>query len=112
MKARLLTNTILQLLSPIFLIVFFVSIFQWIRHIGDSAVTIDELYNEFLRWIIYISISGVLALASTIMGIVTLAMDKDPKVKGLTIASGILGIFGGAFFAGAIVSLIALLKLK
>ncbi len=112
MKARLLTNTILQLLSPIFLVVFFVSMFQWIADATYGTLDKDGLYNELLRWIIYISISGVLALASTIMGIVTLAMDKDPKVKGLTIASGILGIFGGAFFAGAIVSLIAVLKLK
>jgi len=122
MRGRLITNMILQLLSSILFILF---ISNFVKNMNDvvgnysiynhgdlfSFSYSSNMHHSFSgKWTIYLWLWITINLPTLIMGIITLAMKKDPKVKGLTIASGILGILSGGFFSGFIVSLIAVIK--
>ena len=123
MRGRLIANMILQLLSSILFILFISNFVKSIQDVVDDYPIYNH-NNDFFSysytshrhnalngsWLIYLWLWITVNLPTFIMGIVTLAMQKDPKVRGLTIASGILGILSGGFFSGFIVSLLAVIK--
>ncbi|NQZ66283.1 MAG: hypothetical protein HRT99_03650 [Mycoplasmatales bacterium] len=96
MKNRLITNGIINLIMTILLLTLI-------------AGALFDMSSSLMSNIV--KIFGAFSLPSLIMGIVTLAMKRHPSAKGLTIASGILGILSIPF-AGAIVSFIGVHKIN
>ena len=119
MRGRLLTNGILSV-AGLILFIFYIVMLVEIANGKDvySTVGNNNHYwsNSGTKYEIWALLSLIALIftniATFIMGIVTLATQKHDNAKGLTIASGILGIFSGLLGVGAIISFIGYGKAK
>ena len=121
MRGRLLTNGILSLVGLILFIVIVVlkveiielnnsnPMHTWNQQDYANAVNSDNLFPVYAAML---SILILVNIATFVMGIITLSMRKHDGARGLTIASGILGIFSGMLGVGAIISFIGFEKAK
>ncbi len=121
MKGRLITNGILGIAATISFVVYMVLIVKFASAASTHSVSFNYLNtytpaskNPYILSYWISAVSWFLSmLASFVMGIVTLAMYKE-NVRGLGIASGVLGIVIGVPGVGialAIVSFIGVKKL-
>ena len=121
MKGRLITNGVLSLLASVFALIAFALLVSMSgeKHY-DNLNQWNTAHEKDVKGKIGVSVllllaAGALMFASFIMGIVTLSTEKSEHARGLTIASGILGILSGFFgagIAGCIVSFIGVYKIN
>lgn len=117
MRGRLITNGVLSIFASITLIIYISMIMKTTIDVifNENVDNIHEHINDIqMNYAVIISgaFYSIFHLASLIMGIITLSLEKHKNAKGLTMASGILAILGGCFFAGTIVSFIGVAKAK
>ena len=117
MKARLITNGILSIVSSVLIIIFIVITVRTIGNLvnninqgSSQQQAINNIQKSLGVSLGFLAFMWITGITSLVMGIVTLAMEKSENARGLTIASGIIAILGGLFFVGAIVSFIGAYK--
>ena len=121
MRGRLLTNGILSSIG-ITLFIIVVSLSVEMHNLNSSingvpikqwdyvnTVNVDNLY---IAYVVMLTLMIFVNIATFVMGIITLSMNKNNNARGLTIASGVLGILSGMLGAGVIVSFIGFAKAK
>lgn len=112
MKGKLITNGILSIIWLAGIIMMIVALSNIATETVDTtygtiAVVKTVSVGDAWYWLGGITIVAISGIASLIMGIITLASKNK---TGLSIASGVLAILGGAFGVNAIVSFIAASK--
>ena len=123
MRARLITNGALSVITSILWIISIVSLYKSVTS-TVSFINSDDNGSALLTSFSEPSSGAIFSFAisyflifitwfvNVIMGIITLSMEKHEKVIGLTIASGIIAILGGLFIVNAIVSFIAVFQIS
>ena len=113
MKGRLLTNGILSIIGLILFIILIIIVID-VKKIqyNDGYQGVLKAVNTGVSYTVILVSMIFVNIAAFIMGIITLSMKKSPDASGLTITSGILGIFSGLLGIGAIVSFIGFAKAK
>ena len=103
MKGKLITNGILSLLTLLGTILSIIWIIQ-----ETKSTTMSDGYGHLIILVVGLPMSIMSRIASLVMGIITLATKSNAGDKrGITTASGVLGILGGLYGVNAIVSFIA-----